>query len=144
MASIFKRKLKEGNGFSWRAIVRLKGHPAVCESFERKQQAEDWAKETERKIKQGQFKFHQHNQQYTFSQLIERFLQDGALEHHRSKEDTLRHLSYWEKCFENYGLIYITEDFIGKQRQLLEEWISKNPGSKLLKERKLVIVARMI
>ncbi len=34
MASIFKRKLKEGNGFSWRAIIRLEGHPAVCESFD--------------------------------------------------------------------------------------------------------------
>lgn len=38
--SIFKRKLK--NGYTWRAVIRIKGYPTICETFERKQ---------------GQFKF---------------------------------------------------------------------------------------
>ncbi len=121
MASIFKRKLKDGKGFTWRAVVRLKGHPVVCECFERKQEAEDWGQDTERRIKLGQFKFDQHNCQRTFSELLERFLRDGALEHHRSKADTMRHLTYWKECFGGYGLVHITADFVGKERQLLAD-----------------------
>jgi hypothetical protein len=80
--SIFKRKLK--NGYKWRAVVRIKGYPTLCETFERKQEAEDWEKETKSRIKQGQFKFDQHKKQHTYTDLIDRFINDGALEHHRS------------------------------------------------------------
>jgi hypothetical protein len=41
MASIFKRKIKDGKGFHWRAIIRIKGFPTVCETFERKQKEKD-------------------------------------------------------------------------------------------------------
>lgn len=34
MASIYK--CKEGG---WRAVIRIKGYPAVCETFDRKQEA---------------------------------------------------------------------------------------------------------
>ena len=52
MASIYKRKNKIGTT-AWRVVVRIKGHPTVCDHFERKQQADDWATETERQIKSG-------------------------------------------------------------------------------------------
>ncbi len=121
MASIFKRKGKEGKAISWRAVIRLKGYPTVCESFERKQEAEDWAKDTERKIKLGQFQFDQHNVQRTFEELSERFVRDGCLEHHRSREDTLRHHHYWKSRFGKFALVHITADFIGKEREILSQ-----------------------
>jgi hypothetical protein len=40
MASIQKRKNKNGTSH-WRAVVRLKGYPTVCNHFDRKQEAED-------------------------------------------------------------------------------------------------------
>ena len=46
MASIYKRRSKDGKNFTWRAVIRLKGYPVVCKTCERKQEAEDWAKET--------------------------------------------------------------------------------------------------
>ncbi|HAZ15144.1 MAG: hypothetical protein A2Y28_01315 [Chlamydiae bacterium GWC2_50_10] len=76
MASIFKRKHKDGKQFSWRAVIRIKGYPTVCNTFERKQEAEDWAKETERRIKLGQFNFEQHNSTHTYNDIIDRFIQD--------------------------------------------------------------------
>jgi hypothetical protein len=88
MASIFKRKLRGEKSFSWRAVVRIKGYPTICETFERKQEAEDWAQETERRIKLRGFKFDQHKKQHTLAELIDRFSKDGALEHLRSAEDT--------------------------------------------------------
>src|SRR3989442_556293 len=95
MASIFKRKNEDGTTV-WRAVVRIKGYPTVCNHFSRKQESDDWAREIERQIKLGQFKFDQHNQVHTFAQLIERYLNDGAIEHHRSADDTRRHLNYWQ------------------------------------------------
>ncbi len=121
MASIFKRKLKDGKGFTWRAVVRIKGYPAVCESFDRKQEAEDWGQQTERRIKLGQFKFDQHKHLHTFAQLVERFTSDGVLQHHRSAGDTLRHLNYWKGRLGAFALVHITSDLVGKERQLLSQ-----------------------
>jgi integrase len=118
MASIYKRKNDNGTTV-WRAIVRIKGYPTVCNHFERKQEAEDWAQNVERQIKAGQFKFDQHNTMRSFSELTERYIQDGALEHHRSADDTLRHLNYWKSRLGSYGLVHITSELLGKERQVL-------------------------
>lgn len=118
MASIYKRKNNDGTAV-WRAVVRIKGYPTVCNHFKRKQEAEDWAHEVERQIKAGQFKFDQHNQTRTFAELIDRYIQDGALEHHRSNDDTRRHLGYWKIRLGTYGLVHITPELLSKERQLL-------------------------
>jgi hypothetical protein len=53
-----KDQKKNGKGFtSWRAVVRITGHPPVCEHFPRKQEAKDWAIAAEAQIKQGKFDF---------------------------------------------------------------------------------------
>ncbi len=120
MASIYKRKNQNGTTV-WRAVVRVKGHPTICNHFDRKQEAEDWGKEVERKIKLGEFKFDQHGKQYTFAELVERFSRDGSLDHHRSKEDTCRHLDYWKKRVGDYGLVHLTPDLLSQERQVLIE-----------------------
>ena len=120
MASIYKRKLKNGK-ITWRAVIRLQGYPVICKSYERKQEAEDETADIEARIKQGKFKFDQHKHQYTYSQFVERYIQDGALEHHRSAEDTKKHLTYWKKHLGHYGLIHITSELLGKERLILAE-----------------------
>ncbi len=112
MASIYKRK----DGKGGRAVVRITGYPTVCDHFERKKQAEDWAVEIERQIKLGQYKFDQHNHLHTFGELTERYLNDGAIEHHRSAKDTRRHLVYWRSHFSAFALIHLTPELIGKER----------------------------
>lgn len=116
MASIQKRKNKNGTSH-WRAIVRLKGYPTVCNHFERKQEAEDWAADVEREIKQGKFNFDQHKKQHTFNQLLERYINDGCMEHIRSAEDMIHHLNYWKSRLGSYGLIYLTPELLGKERR---------------------------
>jgi len=78
MASIQKRKNKNGTSH-WRAVIRIKGHPTVCNHFERKQEAEDWSQEVERQIKAGQFKFDRNKSQYTFKDLVQRYISDGLM-----------------------------------------------------------------
>ncbi len=120
MASIYKRKNDNGTTV-WRAVVRIKGYPTVSNHFERKQEADDWASGIERQIKLGQFKFDQHNQVHTFAQLTERYLNDGAIEHHRSAKDTRRHLIYWQSRFSAFALVHITPESVGKERLRLLE-----------------------
>lgn len=118
MASIQKRKNKNGTSH-WRAVVRLKGYPTVCNHFDRKQEADDWAADIERQIKQGKFNFNQHNNPHTFTELFDRYISDGCLEHIRSSDDMLHHLNYWKSKLGNYDLVFLTPELIGKERQLL-------------------------
>lgn len=128
MASIQKRKNKNGTSH-WRAVVRIKGYPTVCNHFERKQEAEDWATDIERQIKLGKFKFDQHKQQHTFTQLIDRYVRDGALQHIRSAEDVTHHLNYWKTRMGDYDLVHLTPDLLGKERQHLA-YTPTNKGHK--------------
>lgn len=118
MASIQKRKNKNGTSH-WRAVVRIKDYPTVCNHFDRKQEAEDWAADVERQIKQGKFNFDQHKQQRTFTQLFDRYISDGCMQHIRSADDMTHHLTYWKSRLGSYGLVYLTPEFIGKERQIL-------------------------
>ncbi len=57
-------KINEGKLTGWRVVVRIKGYPTASKTFERKQEAEDWGHETERRIKLGQFNFNGHQKQF--------------------------------------------------------------------------------
>lgn len=92
MASIYKRENEDGTK-AWRAVVRIKGHPSVSKSFERKEEAVDWAQETERSIKRGQFNFEAAKRQHTYADLIERLHADRALQHQRSFKNVRSRLS---------------------------------------------------
>ncbi len=117
MASIYKRKNANGTSV-WRAVVRIDGYPTVCSHWNRKQEAEDWARETEHKIKLGQYKFDQRKKLRTFNELLDHYIANGAIEHHRSVKDTLRHLDYWKTRFGAFALIHITPELIAKERIL--------------------------
>jgi integrase len=118
MASIQKRKNKNGTSH-WHAVVRIKGDPTVCNHFDRKQEADGWAADIERQIKAGKFKFDQHNTQHSHGDVVNRFTASGALEHHKSSEDTIRHLKYWKERLGAYALVHLTPEKLGKERQLL-------------------------
>jgi integrase len=118
MASVYKRKNEDGT-VCWRAVVRIKGHPSVCNHFERKQEADDWAADVERQIRLGQYRFDRHNVTNTFSNLADRFLRDGALEHHRSAKDTLRHIAYWKTRLGVFALVHVSAEIVGQERQFL-------------------------
>ncbi len=117
--SIYKRKDRNGKVTGWRVVIRLKGYPTVCKECERKEEAIDWKINTVRAIKAGQFQFERHKIQRTFSDLVDHFKQSGALEHHRSAKDTIRHLEYWKQRLGEYALVYLTPERLGKERQFL-------------------------
>lgn len=118
MASIYKRKNENGTTV-WRAVIRIKGYPTVCDHFERKQEAEDWANETERRIKLGAFNFAAHNQHHTYAELLARLEADGILSHHRSFKNCRAQFEYWKERFGSYALIHITPELITQERKIL-------------------------
>jgi integrase len=133
MASIYKRKNEDGS-FTWRAVIRIKGHPAVCKSCERKQEAEDWAQETERAIKRGQFNFEASKRRFTYSDLIDRMHADRAFNPLRSFENVRSQFEYWQQRLGSYALIHVTYELISQERQyLIESFTAKgleaNPGT---------------
>lgn len=119
MASIYKRKSKDGKGTVWRAVIRIKGYPTVCKTADRKQIVEDWATDTERRIKLGQYNFEAHNKHHTYAQLIDRMHADGALSHHRSLKNCLSQFDYWKQRLGAYALTHITPELIVQERKLL-------------------------
>lgn len=130
MASIYKRKDKDGKTVGWRAVVRIKGYPTVCRQYERKEEAKDWAVDIEREIKAGQFQFDRHKKQYTFNDLLERYKNDGALQHIRSSEDVMCHLNYWKTGLGDYALVYLTPDLMGQERQRLADTPTNRNGKR--------------
>ena len=128
MASIYKRKDQDGSPV-WRAVIRIKGHPSVSNHFGRKQEAEDWAQETERKIRQGQFNIESFKKQHTYKDLIERLKTDGFFEHQKALKKIISQFQYWEEKLGTYALVHITPDLIGKERQLLMQEVFPD-GSK--------------
>jgi integrase len=115
MASIYKRKTGKG----WRAVIRRKGYPTVCETFDRKQEADDWAKETERRIKLGQFNFAAHNKDHTYADLLHRMEGDGVFDQQRSFKNCRSQFDYWKERLGAYALVHITHDLIGQERKIL-------------------------
>ncbi len=119
MASIYKRKDKEGKSSGWRAVVRIKGYPTVCDTFERKQEADDWAQDAERKIKLGQYNFTANKQQYTYAELIERLHLDNVLQRHRSFKNIRSQFQYWKERLGSYALAHINSELLAKERNYL-------------------------
>ncbi|MGA8164713.1 MAG: site-specific integrase [Waddliaceae bacterium] len=117
--TIFKRQLK--SGYKWRAVVRIKGYPTVCETFDRKQEAIDWKRDTLQKVKLGKFKFGRQEHKKTFIELVERYIKEGVIGHHKAAKDTLRHLEYFKERIGNYALVFITPDLLLSERKVLED-----------------------
>lgn len=125
MASIYKRK----DGKGWRAVIRIKNHPTVCDHFDRKEEAEDWARETERKIKLGQYSPNRAREK-NVADLIDLYIKDVVSEHHKAAKDSIRQLNYFRETLGKYALAYITPEFLLKERRKLSD-LTTRTGAKL-------------
>lgn len=116
MASIYQRK----DGKGWRAVIRIKNHPTVCDHFDRKEEAQDWARDTERKIKLGQYTSNRAKEK-TVADLIDLYINDVVIDHHKASKDSVRQLSYFRETIGKYALAYITPELLLKERRKLLE-----------------------
>jgi len=113
MATIEARKSR--SGISYRAKVRVKGHPLISESFRLKSKAKRWATKIEAEIHSGKYFPETH---YTLADAVDRYtnnqlcqLKDGVK---RSK-----HLAWWNDQIGHLRLAEIRPDTISKCRSIL-------------------------
>lgn len=125
MASIYQRTNQDGSKV-WRAVIRKKGHPIVCKCFDRKQEAEDWANETENKINRGKYSNDQSKQKKTVAELIDLYIQDAVIGHHKAAKDTIYQLNYFKDKIGGYALMYITPEFLLQERKILVQTPTRN------------------
>ncbi|MBS0604914.1 MAG: site-specific integrase [Verrucomicrobia bacterium] len=124
MASIYKRPSKRGKGHTWRVVIRVKGHPVVCKTCDRKEEAENWAAETERLIKRGQYNFETSKRQFTYADLHERLHADGVLQNKRAFKNVRSQFEHWKNRLGVYALVHITLELLSKERQHLIEQLA--------------------
>ena len=66
MATIQERKKKNGK-VTYTATIRVKGHPPISATFDRKSDANRWIQETEPKIRQGRYFEEREAQKHTLN-----------------------------------------------------------------------------
>lgn len=74
MANIQARKAKDGST-SFRVQVRLRGHPPISRSFERRTDARLWAQQMEASIRKGDALPTNEARKHTLGALVDRYLE---------------------------------------------------------------------
>ena len=119
MATIQKRKKKNG-GPSYRVMIRKSdGFPAESKTFPNSQEAKDWAIQEEARRRQGIYFPDQALRKHTLANLIDRYIIIVLPTKPKSARDTQRHLVWWKEQLGNYSVAAITPDLIAQCRQTL-------------------------
>lgn len=119
MATIQKRKKKNGT-YSYRVMIRQSdGFPPTSKTLPNRQEAKDWAILEEAKRRQGSYFPERSHQKHTLSNLIDRYIEIILPNKPKNAKDTTRHLLWWKSHLGKYSVLNITPDLIAQQRQIL-------------------------
>lgn len=119
MATIQERKKKNGK-VTYTATIRVKGHPPISATFDRKSDANRWIQETEPKIRQGRYFEEREAQKHTLNELIDRYIEIELPK--RNKNDHKKYkmqLEWWKKQIGSYLLSKITPALLSECKQKL-------------------------
>lgn len=73
--AVIQERVKKNGKISYTVIIRLKGHPTVTKTFDRKTDAKEWANSAETKIKEGVNFPKRKLQKLTMNDLIDKFIE---------------------------------------------------------------------
>ena len=132
MASIQKRTSTDQDGrerTSYRAQIRRRGFPAVTATFERKSDADRWARETEADMSRRRY-FPQHEaERHTLAELVDRQLETVRMDRPHDHERQRVILGWWKEKLGAYTLATLTPDLIGRHRDWLQTKEGMSPGT---------------
>lgn len=130
MATVEKRQDKSGN-VSYRAKIRLKGHPPETATFKRLTDAKRWIQQTETAIREGRYFKTAEARKRTLEELIDRYKRDRLPLRGRDKETVGPQLDWWKAQLGKYCLSDITPIMIADHRdKLLNEPMKKKGEEK--------------
>lgn len=93
---IEKRINKDGSS-TYRARVRIKGHPSVSESFNSLTIAKKWKRNTESAIEQGRYQFSPVDKKYILAELVDRYIETVLPTKPKNARNVKQHLLWWKK-----------------------------------------------
>lgn len=126
MKGIDKRTHKDGT-VSYRARVRIKGHPVLIQSFASKTLAMKWKRDTESAIERGAFTYEKPGNKHTLSELIDRYIEKVLPTKPKNARNVRQHLLWWKQELGSNFLSDIKPNLISQKRDdLLSSPTCKN------------------
>lgn len=121
MQGIEKRINKDGS-FTYRARVRIKGHPSISESFSSLALAKKWKRHTESAMEQG--RFHSLSlAKHTLAELVDRYIESILPTKPQNARNLKQHLLWWKQELGHCLLSDIKPCHIAQKR---DELLSQN------------------
>ncbi|MGO9121690.1 MAG: tyrosine-type recombinase/integrase [Desulfomonilaceae bacterium] len=126
MATILNRPGPKGK-VVWQAQVRKKGYPAQIKTFDRKTDAQKWAKKIEHQMEAGLWKDSKEASQITLAQALERYLK-SVTPRKRPKTQTSEDLSagYLKASMGKLSLLQVTPEKVAAYRDTRLAKVSPN------------------
>ncbi|MCX6995471.1 MAG: tyrosine-type recombinase/integrase [Chlamydiae bacterium] len=130
MQGIEKRINKDGSS-TYRARVRIKGHPSVSESFSSLALAKKWKRNTESAIEQGRFQFSSQEKKHTLAELVDRYIEAILPTKPKNARNVKQHLVWWKRELGHCLLSEIKSSHIAQKRDelLSQDTFYKKPRS---------------
>jgi len=127
---IEKRINKDGSS-TYRARVRIKGHPSVSESFSSLALAKKWKRNTESAIEHGRFQFPSQEKKHTLAELVDRYLETVLPGKPKNARNVRQHLIWWKRELGHCLLSDIKPSHIAQKRDelLSQDTFFKKPRS---------------
>ena len=125
MANIQRRTSKSGK-VSYRALIRLKGHPSESATFERLTDARKWIQSTESAIREGRYFKSSESRKHTLADLVERYKTHILPTKPKSAYEQRYQLDWWANQLGSYSLADITPAVLADARDTLISTPSKN------------------
>lgn len=123
MAVIENRRQNDGS-VRYRARVRLKGHPERSQTFERKSDARDWARQIEADLKRGRYVPTSEAARRTVAEMVDRYTTQSLPRRARNRDSrkSVALLSWWKSKIGAVAVANVTPALIAEHRdELLNE-----------------------
>lgn len=104
---------------SYKAQVRLKGHPTVTQTFERKSDASKWIQDTESTMRSGEYLAVNEAKKHTLSEAIDRFIAEKLTDRKRYSQPISK-LEWFKKAIGFKRLSDVTPSVIADCRRQLK------------------------
>jgi integrase len=122
MATISERKNKEGQLIGWQVRVRRRGHPIQVKTFERKTDADRWARRVEREMDDGMFVNQAMAHQTTLADLIDMYIKEVTPGHKGAVQERIRLEQLKRFRLSQYAAATVkNKDFADWRNERLEE-----------------------
>ncbi len=118
MKGIDKRIHKNGT-VSYRARVRIKGHPVLSQSFASKTLAMKWKRDTESEVEKGKYEYAKLGSKNTLAELIDRYIDKILPSKPKNARNVRQHLLWWKQELGHCLLSDIKPSMIAQKRDEL-------------------------